>query len=115
MARRVRGGGAKRMLSQRETYGFIMQKVRFGRAKPYLLYCVDTQMVVAVVALRLLLGLAEGSMGFKPVFAPARIGYERHGKRIGVLHLLHNDFLHFFFLFGIDGEVKLIMHLENHL
>ena len=63
-------------------------------------------------------GLGEASsflMCFQPVLAPSSISYQWDIQWIGILHLLDNNAFHLFTLFREDGEVKFIMHLENHL
>ena len=54
-------------------------------------------------------------MCFQPVLAPSGISYQWDIQWISVLHLLDNNVFHLFTLFWEDGEVKFIMHLENHL
>ena len=63
-------------------------------------------------------GLGEASLSlmcFQPVLTPSSISCQRNIQRIGILHLLNNNAFHLFTLFWEDGEVKFIMHLENHL
>ena len=63
-------------------------------------------------------GLGEASsflMCFQPVLAPSGISYQWDIQWISVLHLLDNNAFHLFTLLREDGEVKFIMHLENHL
>ena len=54
-------------------------------------------------------------MRLKPVVAKAGIGNEGNGHLESVLHLFNDDFLYFFFLFWIDGEVEFVVYLKNHL
>ena len=54
-------------------------------------------------------------MCLKPVLAPARIGYERHLQRVGVLHFFYYDLLNKLFLLWQNREVEFVVHLQNHL
>ena len=54
-------------------------------------------------------------MRFKPVFAPTGICHQWHAELVGILHFFYHNLLHLFFLFWIDGEVELVVHLNNHL
>lgn len=54
-------------------------------------------------------------MRLKPVLAPARIGYERHLQRVGVLHFFYYDLLNKLFLLWQNREVEFVVNLQNHL
>ena len=54
-------------------------------------------------------------MGLKPVLTKAGISHQRTTQREGFLHLLDDDALYFFLLFGVDAEVEFVVYLENHL
>ena len=54
-------------------------------------------------------------MRLQPVRALAAIGDKRHAQLNDVLHLLQHNPFHFFRLLFIDVEVKLVVHLQDHL
>ena len=53
-------------------------------------------------------------MCFKPVAAPPCIGNEGYGKLCCLLHLLDDQYLQLFALFGQDTEVQFVMYLQYH-
>ena len=54
-------------------------------------------------------------MCFEPIGAPSAVGKEGYGEFDGILHLIDNQLLQLLFLFGHNGEVEFIVHLQNHL
>ena len=50
-------------------------------------------------------------VGLEPVIAKAGVGDEGNSHLEGVLHLLKDDVLYLFFLFGKDREVEFVVDL----